>query len=77
MHRNKEPGSSIYGSLKDQTLLLHVPKKNRTVLLIYSRRHSACIDQESGKPEIIAVYNSTKSGVDTLDPECANYSTSR
>lgn len=34
-------------------------------------------DTDSGKPGMIAFYNSTKEGVDTVDQLCANYSCSR
>ena len=39
--------------------------------------HSKNDDIETGKPEIITFYNSTKGGVDGLDQKCANYSSSR
>lgn len=39
--------------------------------------HDKSVDRESGKPEIIQFYNSTKGGVDSLDQKCANYSVSR
>lgn len=35
------------------------------------------IDNETGKPIVIMDYNATKSGVDTVDQKCANYSTKR
>jgi len=43
-HRNKEPCVSIYGFVWAKMLLSYVPKKNRAVLLISSRNHSACND---------------------------------
>lgn len=39
--------------------------------------HTICVDEDTGKPEIIIYYNSTKAGVDALDEKCATYSTSR
>jgi hypothetical protein len=72
--RNKEYGSSIQGFVKEKLLLSYVPKKNRVVLLISSKLHSACFDFESGRLEIIAMYKSTKPVADTLDPKCSSYS---
>lgn len=76
-NRSRQEGSSIYGFTKDITLLSHVPKKGKAVLLISTMHHAESTDIETGKPEIIALYNDTKSGVDTLDKKCANYSTNR
>lgn len=45
--------------------------------MISSMHDTSEIDSESGKPEIIATYNRTKAGVDSLDQKCAAYSTSR
>lgn len=39
--------------------------------------HCESTDEETGKPEVIVFYNSTKGGVDSLDKKCANYSPSR
>lgn len=69
--------SSLFGFANHITLLSHVPKKNKAVLLVSSMHYSKSFDEVNGKPEIITYYNSTKSGVDTLDQKCANYSTGR
>jgi hypothetical protein len=39
--------------------------------------YSEFADQKSNKPEMISFYNSTKSGIDTLDMKCSNYSANR
>lgn len=39
--------------------------------------HSKGVDLDSGKPEMIAWYNLTKGGVDSMDEKCAKYSCSR
>lgn len=70
-------GSTLYGFTSQTTLISHVPKKGKAVLLVSSMHHNACIDENTGKPEIIAYYNSTKGGVDELDKKCAIYSTGR
>lgn len=75
--KKREEGTSIYGFTKDVTLLSHVPKKGKVVLLVSSMHHSMSDDPETGKPEIIAYYNTTKGGVDSLDEKCAIYGTSR
>lgn len=76
-HRSREVGSSLYGFTKEMTLLSFTPKKNKAVILLSTMHHDAFLDQESEKPEIISFYNSTKSGVDTLDMKCSNYSCNR
>lgn len=76
-NKNRENLSSLYGFNEDITLISYVPKPNKAVVLISSMHHSSNIDPETGKPEIIADYNLTKGGVDSLDRKCANYSPSR
>ena len=49
-------------------------KKNRAVVLVSSMHHTATVDKDIGKPEIISYYNLTKGGVDSLDERCAQYS---
>lgn len=39
--------------------------------------HLKSTDPDTGKPEIISFYNSTKGGVDAMDEKCAKYSCSR
>lgn len=65
--------SCIYGFTNDMTLLSYVPKQNKAVLMISSMHHSVHVDEQTKKPEIIALYNSTKGGVDGLDQKIANY----
>lgn len=69
--------STLYGFTKDITLISHVPKKGKAVILASSMHHSEGSDIESGKPEIIKFYNSTKGGVDELDKKCSIYTSSR
>nr|CAI5822734.1 unnamed protein product [Callosobruchus analis] len=71
-HKSKQQGSAMNGFTGDATLLSYVPRKNKCVLAISSMHHSVSVVDD--KPEIIDFYNSTKSGVDTLDQKCANYS---
>ncbi|XP_045463858.1 piggyBac transposable element-derived protein 3-like [Harmonia axyridis] len=75
--RGKEIGSSLFGFTSDLTIVAHVPKKNKSVILLSSMHSDDKVDEKSKKPDIILFYNSTKAGVDALDQKCANYSTSR
>lgn len=70
-------GETIFGFTQEYTLSSYVPKKNKVVLLFSSLHHDDAINIETGKPESIMYYNSTKSGVDTLDQLCANYTVQR
>ncbi|CAH2000050.1 unnamed protein product [Acanthoscelides obtectus] len=76
-NKNRRLNSSLYGYNNDMTLLSFVPKSSKSVILISSMHHGESTDQETGKPEIIAYYNSTKGGVDSLDKKSVNYSPSR
>lgn len=76
-HKSKEVGSTVYGFTENLTLVSYVPKQSKAVLLISSMHHGRETDVSSGKPEIIAEYNRTKAGVDTIDQICSNYSCSR
>ncbi|XP_056639357.1 uncharacterized protein LOC130446872 [Diorhabda sublineata] len=66
--------SSLFRFVRDKTLVSHVPKKNKSVVLLSSMHHEISVNEQSKKPEF---YNSTKGGVDALDLKCSNYSCSR
>lgn len=55
----------------------YVPKEHKAVIMVSSMHHGAMDDPDTGKPEIIALYNNTKGGDDSLDQKIANYSSSR
>ena len=57
--------------------LCHVPKKNKSVVLLSSLHHDSAICSDSGKPEIWKFYNKTKGTVDMLDQMCARYTVQR
>lgn len=76
-HKNREVKSSIFGFQKDLTIVSHVPKKNKSVILVSTMHDSGEIDQETKKPEIILDYNATKGAVDTFDQMCGSYSVKR
>lgn len=75
--KDRDVLSSVYGFTKDITLLSYVPKEKKAVIMISTMHHMISDDDETGKPEIIALYNQTKGGVDGLDHKCSNYSSSR
>ena len=75
--KTRDVGSTLYGFTKDITLVSHVPKKNKAVLLLSSMHHNEEVNEEDNKPEIISYYNSTKGGVDEIDKKCSNYNSSR
>lgn len=75
--RERAEGSSIYGFTNDYTIVSHVPKRGKAVVLISSMHHTVSQDEEVGKPEMISFYNQTKGGVDALDQKCTTYSTNR
>lgn len=58
------------------SLISYAANKNKSVLLASFMHHSIDVDPQSGKPEIIAAYNSSKGRVKALDQKCANYSVS-
>jgi hypothetical protein len=61
------------------TVISHIPKKNRSVLLASSMHAHGSIDDNPGqkKPEIIMFYNLTKGGVDKVDEMKELYSVSQ
>ncbi|XP_039288779.1 piggyBac transposable element-derived protein 4-like [Nilaparvata lugens] len=76
-NKTQEVGSSLFGFQDNCTLVSHVPKKNKSVILLSTMHDEKEIDDVTGKPSIIIDYNSTKGGVDTVDQKCANYSTKK
>lgn len=76
-NKEKDVGTTVYGFTRDITLLSYTTKRNKAVILASSQHHHRHNDPVSGKPQIIADYNSTKGGVDALDEKCAKFSSSR
>lgn len=62
----------MFGFGDKMTLTSYVPKR-RVVLLIPSMHHSAAVNDQTKKPEIIEFYNSTKGGIEALDEKCSTY----
>ena len=70
-------GSSMFGFQENSTLVSYVPKKGRNVLLLSTIHNDDKIDANTGKPDMIMMYNSTKGGVDVVDKLCAGYNCAR
>lgn len=75
--KRREVGSAIYGFTRNITLVSHVPKQGKAVLLVSSMHQKKCQDLDENKPEIVSYYNLTKGGVDALDEKCTKYCCSR
>ena len=75
--KDRKIKSCLFGHRENCTLVSYMPKRNKNVLLISSMHDDSCIDEETGKPEIIMAYNATKGGVDTLDKLCETYNCAR
>lgn len=72
------PGTSITGCQYHKTLVSHVTKKKKVILLLSTMHNSQLwVDGNTQKPVQIVVYNSTKGGVDTVDLMCSTYTTAR
>ncbi|KAJ8960119.1 hypothetical protein NQ314_006100 [Rhamnusium bicolor] len=69
--------SSMFGFQESCTLVSYIPKRKKNVLLLSTLHHDDSIDQQTGKPEIVMMYHSTKGGVDIVDKLCATYNTAR
>lgn len=67
LSKKREKNSSMYGFTEYLTLLSHIPKKSKAIVLIFSLHHGLPTDKTTGKPEIISVYNTTKWKMDTVD----------
>ncbi|XP_066963237.1 piggyBac transposable element-derived protein 4-like [Macrobrachium rosenbergii] len=76
---SREEGSSAFLFTDNMIQVSYVAtssKKKKNVLLL-SSMHTLPSLGNSGKPEVIEFYNSTKGGVDALDQMCAIYSYGR
>ena len=76
--KGREPFSSIFAFQKSASIVSYCPKKGKNVILLSSMHFQSEIDNsEKKKPLKILDYNSTKSGVDTMDQMVMNYTTKR
>ena len=70
--RGREAGSSKICFRNEMQLASYVPKAGKVVLVASTQHKLAMVDQNTGKPEAILFYNSTKGGVDVCDAILAN-----
>ncbi|XP_049806997.1 uncharacterized protein LOC126249387 [Schistocerca nitens] len=70
-NKKRRVKTSVCSFTEDMTLVSIVPKKSNAALLISPMHHSVNNDPESGKPDIILFYNTTKGGVHCVDQRCA------
>lgn len=75
--KDRPVGSSLFAFNRDMTLVSYKPKKNKNVLLLSTMHTSDDMDDAVDKPEIVTFYNSTKSGVDTVDQMKSLYNVAR
>ncbi|CAK9834292.1 PiggyBac transposable element-derived protein 4 [Anthophora retusa] len=77
--RNRAQYSSYFLYTNKVTLVSYIPKARKCVTLLSTLHHEHEISQEQNnfKPEIILFYNSTKSGVDSLDKLLREYTCRR
>ena len=66
--------SSLVEFSDRQTLVSHVPKKNKAVFLLSTMNNDNKVDEKTGLPKMILDYNATKAAVDRGDQLCHNYS---
>lgn len=79
-NRIKKEGSTMFGFQTDVTLASHVPKVGKAVLFLSTMHHDNKVITEQVKKPISQInkhYNTTKSGVDTMDQMVHEYMTKR
>ena len=76
-HEKENERSSLFGFKENLTIVSNIPRKWKNVIMSLVH-YDDTIDVRTGdqkKPEIIKMYNLTKTGVDTVDEMCTTYST--
>ncbi|XP_049880307.1 uncharacterized protein LOC126376804 [Pectinophora gossypiella] len=75
--KSRAIGTSMFCYDGDKTLVSYKAKSNKVVFILSTIHDQPDINQETGKPEMIHFYNSTKGAVDTVDQMCSSISTNR
>ncbi|KAK9744263.1 Transposase IS4 [Popillia japonica] len=75
--RNRTVGTTMFCFDKEKTLVSFKANNKKIVSLLSTMHQEGSIHPETSKPEIIHFYNSTKSGVDSLDQMCSNMNCGR
>lgn len=74
---NRPIKSNLFAFGADCTLVSHIPKKGKNVILVSSVHFDKSVNLDTCKPEIVEFYNNTKSGVDTVDQMVGTYNVAR
>ncbi|XP_063226688.1 piggyBac transposable element-derived protein 4-like [Bacillus rossius redtenbacheri] len=75
--KTREENTTKFACSGKTLLVSYVPKKNKAVILLSTQHQLFSVPVENNlkrKPEVVLFYNSTKSGVDTLDQVSRHYS---
>lgn len=75
--KKREVGSTLYGFINDYTIISHVPKINKAVILISSCHHEPSTVEVTNKPTMIVDYNRSMSGFEEIERLCSIYSCGR
>ena len=76
--KSREIYSSVFGYTNDNVAICStVPKPNKNFILLSTMHYTDNVSGAKKKPEVILYYNSTKSGVDTMDKMVGHYTTKR
>ena len=74
--RTAAAGTTRYGYDGKNVLLSYCPKKNKVVLCL-SSYHKSVSERSEGKPEMVQMYNETKSGTKVFDFLCGSFTCAR
>lgn len=64
--------TSLFLFHDDMTVVSFKPNTKKLVVLVSSMHSSGKINEDTQKPDIVHIYNSTKGGVDSFDQMCQN-----
>lgn len=76
-HHKRPKNTSMFAFQQNFTLVSYTPKPRKNVIVMSTMHYDDAINPNTGKPEIIMDYNSTKSGVDILDKMNEAYNCAR
>lgn len=74
--RSHESCSSYFGFFGNKTIVSYKTESNKTILVASTMHKDKAMGNEA-KPEVISFYNSTRSGVNSMDRMIENYSVAR
>ena len=77
LKKKKLVPSTDFAFDENMTLVSFSPKPTKIVLLLSTFHTYGVIDEDTSKPEVVLLYNSTKGGVDTYDQLCHSKTVAR